>query len=208
VHGSCLIFTHAGKPRRVSPFLFSQFGAYNKFLLPGERELPRSGLMTRLYPFDFGYADPSNALAPYAQADCPLVVGRDILIWGITRTWSTLNPTLSAGAITPGAPGANADPALLINFVHTHNGIQRQWSNKPLTNGEIGGGYGMDDDDADLAAMFPMILHEPALLAEGDTIMCTLQNMLNATVAAQVLLLGGEFDVDRLQDEALQGSGG
>lgn len=187
MRGSCLIITHAGRPRRVSPFLFPQFGEYNKLLLPSERELPTHGMMTRIYPFDFGFSDPSNALAPYAQADCPLVVGRDFLAWAATRTWQALSTTPPVA----GQPGANATPALQINFVHTHNGVQRQWSNKPMTDGEFGGD-----------GQYPMIFREPPLLAEGDTIMCTIQNMLNATIAAQVVLLGAEFDTDGDQEQA------
>jgi hypothetical protein len=188
VRGIGIHFWRDGRARRVNPDLFSQFGEYNRLLLPTERELPKHGLITRIYPFDFGYAFPNNSLAPYAQADCPLLIGRDFLVWAITRTYSTVATTNPPVA---GTPGANGSPGLLINFLHTHNGVQRQLMNKPLTDDEFGGD-----------GQYPMILKEPMLLAEGDTIMCTLQNLLNATMQAQVVFIGGEFDTDNQQGEA------
>lgn len=191
MHEAGLLFLRAGRTRklyRVSPLLFPQFGTYNKFLLPKNRDLPAHGLITRFYAFDFGYSQLSQAIAPYDTAYCPLVVGRDLLVWSITRTYSTV---ATADPPVAGTPGANASPGFLVNFIHEHQGVQRQWCNKSVSDGEFGGN-----------GAYPMVLKDPALLPQGDTIICQITNLLNATMLAQVVFSGGEFDTEAYGQEA------
>ena len=190
-----LIFSRSGYPLkryRVSPYLFPQFGTYNKFLLPKKRDLPTHGLVTRLYAFDFGYSNPGNAIAPYQWAQCPLVIGRDFLVWAVTRVYNASAPlVLTNPATTPAAVGSNVSPGLLVNFLHTHNDVQRQWANKNITDGEMGGN-----------GRYPMMLTDPALLPQGDTITCVIQNLSNVTLQVQYLFTGGELDTESFGQEA------
>lgn len=200
MHEHGLIFSRSGyrlRTYRVSPLLFPQFGPYNKYILPKSRDLPLHGLVTRFYVFDFGFSNPGNAIAPYQTAYCPLVMGRDFLAWAVTRVYSVLAPSgLTNPATTPygvGANqlGANQSPGLLVNWMHTHNDVQRQWSNKNVTDGEQGGD-----------GRYPMILKDPALLPQGDTVTCVVQNLSNVTLAAQYLFAGGEFDTETYGQES------
>jgi|SRR5271157_1571945 len=191
-----LIFSRSGDRRRlypVSPYLYSQFGPYNKFILPKRRDLPSHGLITRLYAFDFGFSIPGNALAPYDTGYSPLIIGRDLLVLAVTKVSYAAAPNVAAGGTLPiaGGAGANGSPAFLVNWLHTHGGVQRQWSNKNITDGEAGG-----------TGRKPMILRDPALLAEGDTMTCVVQNMLNATLQVQLLFTCGEFDTETFGQEA------
>ena len=72
---------------------------------------------------------------------------------------------------------------LLVQFFHTHDGVQRTWENKPITDIEAVGD-----------AQNPSFLKEPILLVSGDTLTCQLQNLLDATLQAQIILVGGEFE--------------
>src|ERR1700677_1010110 len=87
LHESGLIFSRSGYALRsycVSPYLYPQFGQYNKYFLPKHRDLPSHGLVTRMYVLDFGYSNQGNQIAPYQLEQCPLVLGRDFLVWGVT----------------------------------------------------------------------------------------------------------------------------
>lgn len=191
-----LIFSRYGQrqsPFRVSPLLFSQFGLSNKYFLPLVRDLPQHGLITRFYAFDFGYANPNNSIAPYDTAYCPLQLGRDFLVEAVTGVYGAAAPQVlqnppatpnGVGAVTSQV-GANVTPGFLVNWLHTHNGVQRQWSNKAITDGESCGN-----------GRYPLLLKDPALLPEGDTITCMIQNLANVTLQAQLLFMGGEFDSD------------
>jgi hypothetical protein len=68
--------------------------------------------------------------------------------------------------------------------------VQRQWSNKSITDQESTGD-----------GMTPLILRDPALLPQGDTITCMIQNLANVTLAAQIVFMGGEFDTDSYPQE-------
>jgi len=192
LHGPDLIFSRGMLSRnryRVSSYLFPQFGAYNKFLLPNDRDLPTHGLITRFYPFDFGVSTPALAIAPYDTAYSPLVMGRDFLVWSVTGTYSAAPAATPPASIV--APNANQSPGFLVNWLHTHNGVQRQWANKAITDGEACGN-----------ARYPLILKDPALLPQGDTITCVIQNLANVTLIAQLLFTGGEFDTEQYGQEA------
>lgn len=195
MHGNGLIFSRSGyrlKSYRVSPLLYSQFGTYNKYLLPKLRDLPAHGLVTRCYPFDFGYSNPGNQIAPYQTAYCPLVASRDFLVWAVTLVYNVAPPqVLTNPAATPASIGANVSPGLLVNWLHTHDDVQRQWSNKNVTNGEQGGN-----------GRYPMMLKDPALIPQGDTITCVIQNLANVTLSVQYAFIGGEFDTETYGQEA------
>ena len=203
MYGHGLKFSRSGynlKTFRASPYLLPQFGAYyQKFLLSKTRDLPEHGLVTRGYAFDFGYSNPNNAIAPFQWAECPLVIGRDFIAWSVTRVYSVAAPlVLTAPATTPHGVGAvtsqlgpNVSPGLMVNFYHTHNDVTRRWANKNISDGEFGG-----------SGRYPMLLKDPALLPQGDTLLCVIQNMSNVTLQAQYLLMGGEFDTETYGQEA------
>jgi hypothetical protein len=195
LHENGLIFSRSGtrlKRYRVSPYLYSQFGQYNKYLLPKKRDLPAHGLITRFYVFDFGYSNPGNLIAPMQWAQCPLVMGRDFLVWAVTGRYVSAAPLiLTNPATTPAQVGPNVSPGFLVNWLHTHNDVQRQWSNKNITDGEAIG-----------TARFPMMLKDPALIPRGDTITCVIQNLANVTLQAQIVFAGGEFDTETYGQEA------
>jgi hypothetical protein len=176
------------KRYRVSSYLFPQFGAYNKFILPKDRDLPSHGLITRFYAFDFGVSTPALSIAPYDTGYCPLVLGRDFLVWAVTGVYSAQAATDPPVA---GQPNANVSPGFLVNWLHTHNGVQRQWANKAITDGEACGN-----------GRYPLILKDPALLPQGDTITCVIQNLANVTLVAQLVFSGGEFDTEQYGQEA------
>lgn len=185
MHGPGLIFSrdfNYGKRRRVSPYLFPQFGVYNKYFIPSNRDLPSHGLVTRIYAFDFGFSQGNPSIAPMDTVDFPLVIGRDFLVWSITQVYQTAATTDPPVALTP---GANASPGFLVNFLHTHEGVQRQWANKSISDGESGGD-----------GRYPLMLKEPALLLAGDTLTCSITSLVNATMLAQICLTGGEFDTE------------
>jgi hypothetical protein len=190
-----LIFSRSGARQRlyrVSPLLFSQYQTENFRFLPRVRDLPEHGLVTRFYVFDFGYSNPSSQIAPYNTAYCPLQLGRDFLAHTVTATYESVGPQVltapPAALISATAP--NVSPGFLVNFLHTHNGVQRQWSNKSITDQESTGD-----------GMTPLILRDPALLPQGDTITCMIQNLANVTLAAQIVFMGGEFDTDSYPQE-------
>jgi hypothetical protein len=189
-----LIFSESGDTRRlhrVSPLLFPQYPqGLSKYFLQKGRDLPQHGLVTRFQVFDFGFGSGTgNLVAPFDTAYADVQIGRDFLAEIITGTYAT-----AAAAIPPsnsgspgyglgGQPNANQTPGFLVTFLHTHDGVQRQWENKPVTDIEsVGDGLN------------PSLLTEPILLVAGDTLTCQLQNLANATLQAQILLIGGEFD--------------
>jgi hypothetical protein len=198
LHDNGLIFSRSGDTRklyRVSPLLYSQLGQNNRFHLPKRRDLPEHGLVTRYYCFDFGFSSPAASIGPYDTGYCPLVLGRDLLVWAVTAVYQAAPPTaIQVPAYAPpsiGQVGANASPGFLVNWLHTHNGVQRQWANKNITDGESCGN-----------ARHPLILKDPALLPQGDTITCEIQNLNNVTLQAQILFTGAEFDTETYGQEA------
>jgi hypothetical protein len=168
--------------------MFPQYPALNNYFLPKGRDLPQFGLLTRFLVFDFGYASIVNAVSPSDTQPADVQIGRDVLIEVITGVYSTapaaVPPSLSSssGYGLPGQPNANQTPGFVLTFLHTHDGVQRQWENKPICDIEAVG-----------EALNPMLLKEPILLVAGDTLTCELQNFTNATLQAQILLIGGEF---------------
>jgi hypothetical protein len=187
-----LIFSTSGdcrRLRRISPLLFPQYPALNKYFLQKERDLPTFGLVTRFQVFDFGYSSGGgNQVAPFDTAYSDLQIGRDFLAEIITGIYgavaAAVPPSLStsSGYGLGGQINANQTPGFLVTFLHTHDGVQRQWENKPITDIEAVGN-GTD----------PSLLKEPILLVTGDTLTCQLQNLSNVTLQAQILLIGGEF---------------
>jgi len=180
-----LIFSDSGdarRLRRISPLLFPQYpGGLNKYFLQKVRDLPQHGLLTRFQVFDFGFGSGTgNLVAPYDTAYADVQIGRDFLAEVITGTYQAAAVTTPP---TAGQPNANQTPGFLVTFLHTHDGVQRQWENKPITDLEsVGSGEN------------PLLLTEPILLVAGDTLTCQLQNLANVTLQAQILLIGGEFD--------------
>lgn len=183
-----LIFSESGdtrKLRRVSPLLFPQYPAgLNKYFLQKVRDLPQHGLVTRFHVFDFGFSI-GNAVQPFDTSFADVQIGRDFLGLILNGCYAAAAVT---GATTPpptlGAQNAiNGPPGFLVTWLHTHDGVQRQWDNKLVTDIEaVGDG------------MNPSLLKEPVLLVAGDTLTCQLQNLNNVTLQAQILLVGGEFD--------------
>lgn len=175
-----LIFSRSGSANlyRVSPLLFGQKKLNNKYLLPDGRDLPEY-IELRFWTFDFGFSDPSAAIAPYDKAFFGLPAGRNFLAVSMNQTSA---PVASATPPAAGAPGAQVTPAFLVNFLHTHEGAQRQWSNK-------------DDFDVVAAgdARLPYIFKSPVLILQGDTLTCSVTNLSNCSLQAQVMLAGGEF---------------
>jgi hypothetical protein len=178
-----LIFSESGDSRRlyrVSPLLFPQYPALNKYFLQKGRDLPQHGLITRFEVFDFGFAVPGNVISPYDTAFADVQIGRDFLATIITGTYAA---GVAATPPVAGQPNANVTPGMLVMFLHTHLGVQRQWENKPVTDIEsLGDG------------MNPSFLKEPILLCAGDTLTCQIQNLGNVNLQAQILLTGGQFD--------------
>jgi hypothetical protein len=136
--------------------------------------------VTTFYPFDFGFNDPNKVIAPYDTAYFGVALGKDFLATVLTGYSSTA--AVTGAPATAGQPGAAVKPSFLFNFLQTHEGNQRQWFNKNITDVE-GVGSGAD----------PMILRQPVLVPEGDILTCEVQNLTNATLQAQILLVGGEF---------------
>lgn len=177
-----LTFSESGdtrRLRRISPLLFPQYpGGLNKYFLQKERDLPQHGLVTRFQVFDFGFSS-GVAVQPFDTAYADVQIGRDFLAEIITGTF--IGAALSSPP-TFGAQNANQSPGFLATFLHTHDGVQRQWENKPVPDLEkVGDGRN------------PSLLTEPILLVAGDTLTCQLQNLANLTLQAQILLIGGEF---------------
>jgi hypothetical protein len=184
MRGNHLIFSASGDRRklfRVNPLFFPQYEIINGYFLPEEHELPQHGLTTQMIPFDYGFNDPTLIIAPYDSVPFAVTPGQDFLAEAITATMDV------PGGATPPAAGALANilqsPAFLINFQHTHNGSTRQWANKGITSNEACG-----------TGEHPLLFKSPVLIPKGDTLTCTVQNMLNASLRVQVLLLGGSFD--------------
>jgi hypothetical protein len=181
MHGNQLIFSRSGSRSRlygVSPLLFPQYTVLNGFFLPDPHELPAHGLTTRFLPFDFGFNDPTLIVQPYDTSFFQIVMGENFLAEAITGVNDVPN--------FPPTPGAqqnvNVDPSYLINFQHTHQGTTRQWMNKNVTNGEaVGTGEN------------PLLFKIPALVLQGDTLTCQVQNMANASMRIMVTLIGGAF---------------
>lgn len=163
------IKTRAGRIR-FSPFLFPQDGLFNRFRLPRLRDLPQHGLTFAIKTFDFGFNASNPSLNPFDTAYQTVTCTRNILIWGIT------------GTSTPLAGVKPVSPAFLFQFLQTHQGVQAQFFNKPITDVE---GVGTAQD--------PLILKEPQLALAGDQLQIQIQNLANVNLNAQVCLLGGEF---------------
>jgi hypothetical protein len=177
-----LTFSRSGDRQKlygVSPLLFTQDQLNNKYFLPDERDLPAHGLELRFWTFDFGFSNPGNFIGPYGYADIGLPAGRNFLAISIT---GASVPQGSSPPTTAGNPGAQITPSYLINFVHTHQGAQRQWANKSLYDVE-GVGRGV----------YPTVFKSPVLILQGDTLTCEVQNLANSNLQLQVMVAGGEF---------------
>jgi hypothetical protein len=177
-----LSFSRTGRADRlypVSPLLFAQRQLLNKYFLPDERDLPAHGLELRFWTFDFGFAVPGAAIAPYDTVPYGLLAGRNFLAVAIT---GASVPQASANVPAAGAPGAQVSPAFSVTFLHTHEGVQRQWANK---------------DELDLQmvgkGVYPTIFKAPILIPQGDTLTAQVRNLTNSTLLVQLNLAGGEF---------------
>jgi hypothetical protein len=183
MYGHSLIFSRSGGPDRlfrVSALLFPQRKLMNKYFLPEERDVPLEELELRFETFDFGFSNPGNVVAPYDTAYFGISFGRNFLAEMIT---GTSVPQASATPPAAGQPGAAVTPSFLFNFQHENaKGVQRQWSNKPVTDLE---GLGTAEQ--------PMFFKSPALILQGDTLTCMIQNLANVSLQAQIVLIGGEF---------------
>jgi hypothetical protein len=154
---------------RISPYLWAQHGLLQKYHLPIMRDLP-PGTEFRARTFDFGF-NPGNAvLAPYDTQYQSITQARNFLIWGIN------------GASAAGRGQIAASPAYLFNVVINHAGDQQQFFNKTMSDIESAG-----------TAQEPFILTSPQLVLAGDQMTVQIQNLGNINLAAQVVLLGGEF---------------
>lgn len=177
-----LIFSRSGGADRlykVNPLLFPQQHLANKYQLPDGRDLPASGLELRFWTFDFGFANAGNVVPPYALAPTGLPAGRNFLVVSIS---GASVPQASATPPTAGNPGAQSSPSFQINFLQTSDGNQRQWFNKAIQD-VAGFGDGRR----------PHIFKNPILVLQGDTLVCQVQNLLNANLRVQIMLAGGEF---------------
>ncbi len=157
---------------KFSPYLFSQNGTFNRYLLPARRDLPQFGVTFAAKTFDFGFNASNPSLDPYDTQRQTITCTRNFLAWGFTGTSS------------PAAFGSGAvSPAFLFQVYHSHMGAQRQFFNKALSDQELAG-----------SAQAPHILIEPQVILIGDQLTLEMQNLGNLTLNAQVVLLGGEFD--------------
>lgn len=184
MHGNRLIFSRSGDRRRlygVSTALFPQYTLNNEYFLPEEHELPGEGLRLSMLGFDFGVNDPTLVIAPYDTAFYPVELGENFLVETITG-YSDV-PGIATPPATGSLSNVQLDPTFLINFQHTHLGNTRQWASKSITNREAVG-----------TAENPLLFKSPVLIPKGDTLTCVVQNMLNANLRVQILLLGGGFD--------------
>ena len=191
MYGNKLTFSRSGNRSRlycVDPLLFPQYTVLNDYFLPADHELPAHGLRTRFLPFDFGFNDPTLVIAPYDTVPFPVPIGENFLAEAITGVSDVLGPATVPGERDgPAGGGALANvllsPSYLINFQHTHAGNTRQWASKSVTNLEaVGTGEN------------PLLFKSPVLIPKGDTLTCTVTNLLNAQQRVQVMLLGGAFD--------------
>jgi hypothetical protein len=167
---------HAGDDSalvRISPYLYGQRKLLNIFFLPKLRDLPQHGLDLKALVFDFGFNANNLSLDPFNTTRANETCRRNFLVWGITgrADLATLPPT------------APPEPSYLFQFFHAHEGVQRQFYNKDLSNRELAGN-----------AQHPHLLPHPYLILAGDTITCEVQNLGSSALDAQVVLLGGEFD--------------
>jgi hypothetical protein len=177
-----LTFSRSGRGEklyRVSPLLFGQDKLNNKYFLPGHRDLPWDALHLKFLTFDFGFATPGSVIAPYNMSPMDLVVGPNFLACSIT---GASVPQPSATPPTVGQPGAQQSPAFLVTFLHTHEGVQRQWANKDLYDGQAVG-----------IGMKPTVFKSPVLILAGDTLECQVRNLSNCNLQVQIMLAGGEF---------------
>lgn len=194
MHGN-LIFSRGGvspsgpngpqKPYRVSPALFSQYPAINRYFLPDGRELPRHGLQAQILIFDFGFSLPSQTVGPMDSQFFQLAMASNFLacaITGVSDVPPSQNVAVPVAGYTGQFAGVQFDPAYLITFQQTHAGNTWQWSNKGLTNREACGKGGN-----------PLMFKSPALIPAGDTVACTVQNLANTSLRVQVTLVGGSF---------------
>ena len=184
MHGNRLIFSRSGTRSRcygVDPLLFPQYTVLNGYFLPDDHELPQHGLITQMLPFDFGFNDPTLAIAPYDTAQFPMTPDGNFLAEAITGVSDVL------GLVNPPAAGSLSNvqvrPSYLINFQHTHAGVTRQWANKNVTDREAVG-----------TAENPLLFKSPILIPKGDTLTCIVQNLANAQLRVQILLVGGSFN--------------
>jgi hypothetical protein len=185
-----LIFSRsgsAGRLYRVNPLLFGQKKLNNKYFLPDGRDLP-TDIELRFWTFDFGFSDPSAVIGPYDTAYFGIPAGRNFLacsITGASAPQASATPPAIVGKnilTVSGAPGAQVTPSYLMNFLHTHEGVQRQWANKNEFDLEgVGGG------------VLPTIFKSPILILQGDTLTCQVQNLANSNLQVQIVLAGGEF---------------
>lgn len=159
---------------RISPFLYGQRKLLNIFFIPKLRDLPQHGLDLKALVFDFGFNDTSQSLDAYDTLRANEVARMNFLVWGITGH--------ADEATSPPTPPP-AEPSYLFQFFHTHDGNQRQFFNKDLSNRELAG-----------SGQHPHLLPHPYLILAGDTITCEMQNLGGSQLNAQVVLLGGEFD--------------
>jgi hypothetical protein len=191
MHGNFLIFSRGGwgrgyrGPQRlypVSPFLFPQYSALdlNARFLPDDNELPAHGLTAQVLVFDFGFSTPALAVGPMDAQPIPYTLGGNFLATAITGV-SDVPPGANPPALG-NLSGQQVDPAYLINFQQTHNGNTWQWSNKPVSNREACG-----------TGENPLLFKSPVLIPAGDTLSCTVQNMANATLRVQIMLMGATF---------------
>lgn len=161
---------YAGKdsPTRVliSPFLFAQRQLRNILYLPKLRDLPQ-GLDLKAMVYDFGFTAGSGAgLAALETQEKSLVVERPILVWGLN--------------------GFSTDAAgFLLQCFHNHEGAQRQFFNKHVSNVAMCG-----------SNTRPHVFRRPYMFLRGDSIEIEIKNLSQAASAAkiQVVLYGGEFD--------------
>jgi len=160
---------------RISPYFFGQHGLLNLLYLPKLRDLPAKGLDFKALVFDFGFDQGSVSLGPLATAKLTLVVEKPLLIWGVAGVSSDLSA-----------------PYVGYNFqlLHSHNGVQRQFFNKAVNDGEILG------SGARLA-----LLRSPYMVIRGDELTCQVSNLSNNQANpgdensnVQVVLYGGEFE--------------
>jgi hypothetical protein len=193
VHDHGLIFSRSGyrsRLYRVSPFLFGDYSAldYNKYFLPEGRELPEHGLTAQVLTFDFGFATPSLQIGAQDSQYFPITLGGNFLALWIAGTSDVPPSQATVPGVALVAPtvfptGVQTDPQYLVTFQQTHEGTTWQWMNKAISNREVAGGNNG----------YPFMFKRPVLIPEGDTLGCTVQNMANASLRVQLMIMGAAF---------------
>lgn len=166
------IFTQKFGHLRISPLYFGQRRLANKHYLPPLLMLP-DDLDFSPIPFGWGVFGPGPGLTALGQGYLTYQVSLVTWIWG-----------LCGGSNDATGPGGS-NSGFQVNLIHTHNGNQYQFFNRPAFNLDVLG-----------TGTKPMILRAPHMLLPGDSLSCQVNNLGNpvapVVTSIRVLLLAGQ----------------